>query len=549
MIASYANIDSGLMTAIKRLNGIGMQKLWLVAGCWLLVANASFGQSADDFRTNGNVTFAAAANWQRYNGVAWIADGAAPVQGDNVITIRADHTATVTANKALDQVVVASGGVLTIDAGQDFTLSNGPGIDLTVSGTVNNSGILSQPGTVVFNAFSTYNHNRDKGSIPNITWNASSNCNITGVTTNVPNGLGQSFGNFPWNCSGQTVSDLNINPLAVDNGGAVTGDFTLVSTGTGSIRLSNIIPRILDISGDFNISGGTFNLATNTGSGTVNIGGDFNMTGGTLSETDISSGIFVFDNGGTTQNFRRTAGAISNNIGFAVNSTVTIDFGANDYANGGGTFTLSNGATLQTANLLGVNGSIQTTSRSLSTSANYTFDGTAAQVTGTYLPATVNNFTINNINGITLTNTVTAGGTLYMNSGNISTAANTLILSNPLSTALNYTAGIVGRFERFINTTSINYFSPVGTIGQIQSLTANFANLTAGSLLVQYITSDPGNLDLPLTDGDGSQIINQFTTGYWSALAKNSLASTNYNIDLNATGFGPYAMYSDMYEK
>ena len=83
----------------------------------------------------------------------------------------------------------------------------------------------------------------------------------------------------------------------------------------------------------------------------------------------------------------------------------------------------------------------------------------------------------------------------------------------------------------------------------VQSLTANFANLTAGSLLVQYITSDPGNLDLPLTDGDGSQIINQFTTGYWSALAKNSLASTNYNIDLNATGFGPYSMYSDMYEK
>jgi len=540
LITSFANIVSESRTAIKKLNGRSVRKLLLVAGCCLLVVNASFGQAAGDFRTNGNVTFAAAANWQRYNGAAWVAAGAPPASTDGVITIRTSHTAIVTADKTLDQVVVESGGVLNINSGQDFTLSNGPGTDLNVFGTVNVSGIISQPGTVVFNASSMYNHTRDGGSIPNITWNASSNCNITGVTTNVPNGLGQSFGNFTWNCTGQTGSELNINQL---DGVTIQGDFTLASTGTGSIRLANITPRVLDISGDFNISGGTFIVAILSGSGTVNIGGDFNMTGGTITETGSSSGLFVFDNGGTTQNFRRTVGSISSNIGFTVNSNVTIDFGTSDYANGAGTFTLSNGATLQTANSSGVNGSVQTTSRSLSTSANYTFDGTAAQVTGTYLPATVKNLTINNVNGITLTNTVTTVGTLYMNSGNIKTGANTIILSSALSSALNYTAGIiVGRFERFINTTSTNYFFPVGIIGQIQSLTANFTNLTAGSLLVQYITGDPENLGLPLTDGDGSQITNQFTTGYWSALAKNSLASTNYNINLDATGFGLYVI-------
>jgi len=61
-------------------------------------------------------------------------------------------------------------------------------------------------------------------------------------------------------------------------------------------------------------------------------------------------------------------------------------------------------------------------------------------------------------------------------------------------------------------------------------------------LLVQYIGGDPGNSGLPLTDGDGSQITNQFTTGFWSALAKNSLASANYNINLDATGFSPYVI-------
>jgi gliding motility-associated-like protein len=423
LITPFADIATELRAAIKRIKGKGMRKLLLIAGCWLLVFNSSFGQANGDYRTTGNVTFAASSNWERYNGSAWVAAGAAPVQADNVITIRTGNTATVTADKTLDQVVVASGGVLIINAGQDFTLSNGPGTDLIVSGTIINSGILSQPGTIVFNASSTYNHNRDNGSIPNITWNASSNCNITGVTANAPNGLGQSFGNFTWNCPGQNVSDLNINQLAEDNGGAVTGDFTLASTGTGSIRLSNVTPRVLAISGDFIMSGGILNLATNTGSGTVNIGGDFNMTGGTITETGSSSGLFVFDHGGTTQNFIRTAGTISSNIGFTVNSNVTIDFGTNDYANGGGRFTLSNGATLQTANTTGVNGSIQTTLRSLSASANYTFDGTAAQVTGTYLPATVNNFTINNVNGVTLSQAITINGA-YSSNGQFSTAFN-----------------------------------------------------------------------------------------------------------------------------
>ena len=545
MITSFVNIASENNTGIKRLIWKSLLKSILVPVYCLLVYNSSFGQVTGDFRSNGNVTFSAAVNWERYNGSAWIGAGAAPVQSDNVITIRTGNTATVSSNKTIDQVFVESGGVLCINSGQTLTIANGTGTDLNVSGTINNSGIITPTGTIIFNSSSSYNHNQDGGTIPTATWNSSSNCNITGVTVTEPNGLSQFFGNFIWNCTGQTGSELNINPLSVSFSGAVTGNFTVASTGTGSIRLSNVTPRILDISGNFNISGGLFILAINTGSAIVNIGGDFNMTGGTLTETGSSSGLFVFDNGGTTQNFRRTTGVISNNIGFTVNSNVTIDFGSSDYANGSGTFTLNNGATLQTSNPLGLgsNGSIQTATRSLSASANYTFDGTVAQATGAYLPAIVNNIRISNISGITLTNTVNAAGTLTLNSGNINTGAGTLILSNPLSSSLIYTTGIiVGRFERYINTTSINYFFPVGTTSQIQLLTINFVNLTAGSLLVQYISGDPGNSGLPLSDGDGSQVTNQFTTGYWSALAKNSLSSTNYNLDLNATGFGPYTI-------
>ena len=130
-----------------------------------------------------------------------------------------------------------------------------------------------------------------------------------------------------------------------------------------------------------------------------------------------------------------------------------------------------------------------------------------------------------------------------MTSGNVSTGPNTLILQNSDFTSLSYTSGvIIGKFERFIDQTSQNYFFPVGIAGQIHSLTCNFSDLTNGSLLVEYFSGDPGNSGLPLTDDDGTRIVNQYTTGYWSALAGNSLASTNYNIDLDATGFGPYSI-------
>jgi hypothetical protein len=375
----------------------GLRKLLLVAGCWLLVAIGLYGQAVGDFRTVGDVNFAVNTNWQRWNGGAWVAAGAAPASTDGVITILNGHTATLTVSKALDQLVVNSGGILTINTGQTLTVNNSAGTDLDVSGRINNSGTITPNGTIVFNANADYNHTRNGGTIPTATWNASSNCNISGVTTTVPSGINQSFGNFTWNCPGQTGTNLSINPLRIDNGGAVTGNFSIISTGSGSIRYAQTTPRELVVTGDFNISGGTFNLSIGSGAGTFTINGDFNMTGGSINETSTGSGNFTFNNTSSVQNFRRTTGSISNIINFNVNTNVTIDFGVSDYVNGNGTFTLNDGATLQTANTSGINGSIQTSNRSLSTSANYTFDGSSAQVTGSYLPGTVNNLTVNNI--------------------------------------------------------------------------------------------------------------------------------------------------------
>ena len=56
-------------------------------------------------------------------------------------------------------------------------------------------------------------------------------------------------------------------------------------------------------------------------------------------------------------------------------------------------------------------------SKNLSSAANYTFDGDSAQVTGMLMPAVVNNLTISNANGVTLSQATTINGTLTLTAG------------------------------------------------------------------------------------------------------------------------------------
>ena len=213
-----------------------------------------------------------------------------------------------------------------------------------------------------------YNHTQNGGTIPTATWNISSDCNITGIIATEPSGLEQTFWNINWNCPGQN-DEILLYWLAT--GGSVAGDFTVISTGSGFLRISSSSSPTLSVGGDFNIAGGTFygsigsgdptidiggdlnissgtfNLSSASGNVTVNLSGALNLTGGTLSKSGSGTGTIYFENTGATQNFRHSAGTISGAVNFTVNSGVTIDFGASDVANGSGTFTLSNGATFR----------------------------------------------------------------------------------------------------------------------------------------------------------------------------------------------------------
>ena len=112
---------------------------------------------------------------------------------------------------------------------------------------------------------------------------------------------------------------------------------------------------------------------------------------------------------------------------------------------GGGTFTLSPGATIGITSTAGItsagsSGNIQTTSRSFSTGANYIYNGTGgAQDAGSGLPATVNSLTISNTAGVTLPSAKAVTNGLSITSGS------SLNLGSFTHTAGSLTLGGVGK--------------------------------------------------------------------------------------------------------
>ena len=147
---------------------------------------------------------------------------------------------------------VDSGGTLTINSGRALTINNGSRApDMTVSGTLVNAGTVTTNGTLAFSSGGKYQHTHTttNGAIPTATWNLNSTAEIIGYTTNTtrPSGLGQAFGNFTWNTPNQ-VSSSNIS-LSGDLSN-VTGNLTVASTGSGSVRLANTLA-----SGTVNVAG------------------------------------------------------------------------------------------------------------------------------------------------------------------------------------------------------------------------------------------------------------------------------------------------------
>ncbi len=178
-----------------------------------------------------------------------------------------------------------------------------------------------------------------------------------------------------------------------------------------------------------------------TGSGHVNtLRLDVQVDGGaTLDASGLSDGF----------QFKQT-----NLHGLTVNSNAVLNVGGlsvnGNNSAGSAFFTMQSGGTLITSstNSAGVPGvfiNFNANKVTLSPNANYIFDGSAAQITGTSannvtLPATVNNLVISNAAGVTLSQSITVNGALTnsanslldMNSNTLSVAGSSLSSSGTL---------------------------------------------------------------------------------------------------------------------
>lgn len=232
-----------------------------------LGVSSAYCGSSGDYRSNvttGN--WGDASSWETHNGSAWVAAGTSPTNTNGVITIRSGHNITVAAAVSVDQVVVRSGGQVTVN-GAILTIADGTGDDFVVNGIMKLSSLhsVTTTGTLVINDGGIYEHARNSGSIPTATWNTGSELKITGVGTTPPTASG-TYQNVTWNCSGQTEAEV-FNPT-------INGNLTVETTGTGSIELQNIT-----INGNFNMNGGKVRIAK-TATSTSHIKGNCNILGG-----------------------------------------------------------------------------------------------------------------------------------------------------------------------------------------------------------------------------------------------------------------------------
>lgn len=177
---------------------------------------------------------------------------------------------------------------------------------------------------------------------------------------------------------------------------------------------------------------GTFFSGTNS----YTVGG--NWTSASNSGSFSGNSTVIFDNTGSvdsTKFYNMTVSAKTRTAAMSFSAThaltvkngATLDFD-NFAATGAGTFTVEANGTLVTKDANGFNatsastGAVQMTGGRIYTdAANYTYNGTAAQLVGT-ASNTVGNLTINNSAGVTLnsTATTTISGTLYLTKGTLS---------------------------------------------------------------------------------------------------------------------------------
>lgn len=177
---------------------------------------------------------------------------------------------------------------------------------------------------------------------------------------------------------------------------------------------------------------------------------------------------------------------------------------------GAGGFTMDSGATLSLGSPDGINsgtslGNIRVSgTRTFNSGANYIFNGAAAQNTGSGFPNPVNNLTINNNSGVTLSSATTVNGTLSLPSGAFGNGGNLTLGSGA---TINRAAGSLGSAPTFGSTVNVIYSGSTAVTagGEIPTSSSVLNNLTVNNTSSDGVTlvSSP-TVNGSLTVGSGT---------------------------------------------
>ncbi len=547
----------------------------------LLLGGVSLVDAQNPFRSRQSGNWNDANTWEEDTGGGFAITTNTPTSAAGAITILNGHTVTVITDLTVDELTIQSTGTLLIDPNVNsnpisVSVSNGTGTDIAVNGTLNllddafgsgsivtvsanatmlNSGSVSlndpSLSSITFSAGSTYQHERNGGAVPAGIWAASSNCVITGVTNSAPSGLSQNFGNFIWNCAGQTA---NAN-LGLTSSTTIAGNFTIQNSSNGAnaqlVVINQSANATVEVSGDFGVSGlsrfattnsatvtlrviGNFSYASTsanpsvlgannvTTNSVVEVRGNFTYSSGQLSKTGtIGSSTIIFA-GSSPQIYTGGGTAIATAINYQVNNGSTLDLGTSALTGDGnlevsGTLRVGSTAAAGAIQIGTSAGNVRVAgTRTYNPGSTIVYNGTGAQVIGNGFPSDVN-LTINNSAGVSMNNNVqiNSGRALNLASGELTIGSNTLTINGTLSgtgslgggassnLVIGGGSGALGSNLTFSGSTQVNNFTinrpSSGSVALGSNLTVlgTFAN-TQGTLALNGNTL---RLSGPFTSG------------------------------------------------
>ncbi len=200
----------------------------------------------------------------------------------------------------------------------------------------------------------------------------------------------------------------------------VTGNVTGAGTfqGSSSSGTTNITVGS-DISTLISFGTGTTSITFSGGTSSVNFS-PANASTPTIKNMTIASGKTVTFNPANNIN-------LSVATGNTVTVAGTLNLGTHTLV-GAGNLTVT--GTLGIGNATGVNGNITLSGTKIYTGATFLYNGTSSQATGTLLPSSIAGLTINNSNGVTLSQNTTITGTLTLTSGKILIGTNNLTVGS-----------------------------------------------------------------------------------------------------------------------